>query len=231
MLALSWTWCVRGPKRSDRILQPGVVHEPPGPPRALEDAPDPDIQLPEDVPGRHRVPPGVGRGIPRGSPAEGRPRNRPKPVRTSAPCSSRSSLGSSSPRRSRDAVRQRRAAPRGVPLGRQRQQPLEHPGIPDPAALDQGVEIQPVAHDLLEDLQVEGGVVGDEDPVPRGPRRRGPTASRARKNPAGRRRPSRGPAAGRSAGSRRRSAGSRCRRRTGRRRRVPGRGVHSSNGQ
>ncbi len=55
-----------------------------------------------------------------------------------------------------------------MPLGRQRQQPPEHPGIPDPAALDQSIEIQPVAHDLLEDLQVEGGVVGDQDTVPVG---------------------------------------------------------------
>ncbi len=53
----------QGAEASDRSLQPGVVHEPPGPPRAFEDAPDPDIQLPEDVPGRHRVPPGVGEGF------------------------------------------------------------------------------------------------------------------------------------------------------------------------
>ena len=69
-----------------------------------------------------------------------------------------------------------------MPLGRQRQQPPEHPGIPDPAALDQSIEIQPVAHDLLEDLQVEGGVVGDQDTVPVGLEEGGDGVAR-RKNP------------------------------------------------
>ena len=113
------------------------------------------------MPGRQRVPGGVGQVFRRDIlnwPAEEPAEPGSYVIAPSIP----NEFGEIELEMAEHAGLQRRLTPRGVPLGRQRQQPLEHPGIPDPAGVDQAVEIAASAHDLLQDFQVECGVVRDE---------------------------------------------------------------------